>query len=74
MLTNAVLPEGATDLTVPQFARAKQVSESTVRRLIKSGALVVNRVGRQLRIPRELLGDGAGLGATRGGKVVEIRG
>lgn len=74
MHDNATVPEGATDVTVRQYARAKQISESTAYRLIRAGLIRAHRVGTQLRIPRELLATGAGPAANRGGKLVETRG
>jgi excisionase family DNA binding protein len=42
-------------LTVPQTARALQVSQNTVRRLLTAGAIKARHVGQQWRISRENL-------------------
>jgi excisionase family DNA binding protein len=42
-------------LTVPQTARALQVSQNTVRRLLMTGAIKGRHVGQQWRIPRAWL-------------------
>jgi excisionase family DNA binding protein len=46
---------GLPALTIGQFAELNSLSVSTVRRMIKSGALKVKRAGRSVRIPPSAL-------------------
>lgn len=51
------LPSSATDeeiilLTFPQASRASGISESTLRRAVKSGKLRTHKVGKFLRIQK----------------------
>jgi excisionase family DNA binding protein len=42
-------------LQIPEVARTLAISESTARRLIKAGVLPALRVGRQIRVPEDML-------------------
>jgi excisionase family DNA binding protein len=42
-------------MTVPEVARALRCSKMTVLRLIHRGALQASRVGRQIRVEREVV-------------------
>jgi excisionase family DNA binding protein len=46
---------GAVALTTPQFADGANLSESMVRKMIRTGQLRVVRIGRSVRIPKSEL-------------------
>lgn len=64
-------------VTVAEYARARSISESTVRQAIRDGRLAVERIGRAVRIPADATiraaattaNEQAVLKLMRGGKV-----
>jgi len=49
----AATPTTPDHVTVAEYARARSISESTVRVAIREGRLEVVRIGRAVRVPRD---------------------